>query len=1071
MTSEQYRGVGSAPVPSDDTASLSSVAVGPAESGGAAVFLPSEVLAERFRVVRLLGRGGMGEIYEVEDFELGERVAVKTLRPRLAASDAALALFRSEIQLARRVTHPNVCRTFDVFRHRRRTGRRDESVVFMTMELLEGETLSSRLRSRGPLPLSRALPLAAQIAAALDAAHAAGIVHRDFKSGNVLLVDGPRGRRAVVTDFGLAGAVEEAGGISTTPCGTRPYRAPEQEQGAPVGPAADVHAYGVVLAEMLTGTADWREAERRLAPDVAAVLRRCLAERPEDRPAKAADVVRALERRVRGGGPRWRRLGRAAAAAILVLLPVAALGTWPLHRSTAALGGRPEHSGAAAIPGHRQLAMVVQPAASGSDCDECVGFRLAELLSVELLGSGVEVIQPEVLYGSFGMAVAVRPEVPPRSRAGAMRGADLVALVRVEDLGGGERRYDVEVTPAGGTLPLLRWTGRAPGGGEAELVSELAARLRWALGIAAAGPPAALRRALLGDDPPAFDLYLRGRRAMSESDLPRAAGLFAEAVSRQPAALRFRLALGEAQREAGQRDAAVETAQAARRLARGLPGELGRDAGLEAEGLLARADHDWGRSADAAIELYRHHPERTGTAVLAARMYLAAGRPEEARQLVDAVVAAVPAAAADPRQLLLRSDLLGGLGDYPGQLAAAEEAVRRAGEQQVHSIVFWGLYGQFEALRRLGRNGDATAAVERAVALAERLGRKGWLGHALRWRGVMLGETGRGDEAEAVFRQALELARETSDGTNLVWCLNNLAVRASLSGELEKAAGLYGEALVLLRRSYQQRGILLVRSNLSEIRLLQGRLDEAERESREVLAGAQALSAPRIEVLVVERLAVVALERGDLAASAHLLERAEELARGGELLMLPLVLAHRSRLELLRGEPRTARGLAEEAVETAEATGGLGPLALALLARGAVELAEGSSEAALATFTRAEQAAGAAPQRVRQAVVERHLGEVWRHLGDPAAARRHLSTALDRHRRLGAALEEAHDRRALAELSLALGDHEGAAELARAALHAYRRSGDHDGAAAAEALLAGGSDLVAAGGARGGAPR
>ena len=117
------------------------------------VFLPSEVLADRFRVVRLLGRGGMGEVYEVEDLELGDRVAVKTLRPGLAVGDRALALFRSEIQLARRVTHPNVCRIFDVFRHTRTADGRNESVVFLTMELLAGDTLSARLRRDGPLPL------------------------------------------------------------------------------------------------------------------------------------------------------------------------------------------------------------------------------------------------------------------------------------------------------------------------------------------------------------------------------------------------------------------------------------------------------------------------------------------------------------------------------------------------------------------------------------------------------------------------------------------------------------------------------------------------------------------------------------------------------------------------------------------------------------------------------------------------------------------------------------------------------------------------------------------------------
>ena len=165
-------------------------------------FPPDAVIAGRYRVVRFIARGGMGEVYEVEDQELRERVAMKTVRPEAARDAVAIERFRREIQLARKVTHPNVCRIFDVSHHR--DAAAPEGFIFLTMELLSGETLAQRLKRAGPMSAREALPIARQIAQALDAAHQAGIVHRDLKPGNVMLAESRGAIRAVVTDFGLA---------------------------------------------------------------------------------------------------------------------------------------------------------------------------------------------------------------------------------------------------------------------------------------------------------------------------------------------------------------------------------------------------------------------------------------------------------------------------------------------------------------------------------------------------------------------------------------------------------------------------------------------------------------------------------------------------------------------------------------------------------------------------------------------------------------------------------------------------------------------------------------------------
>ena len=150
----------------------------------------------------------MGQVYEAFDLELKGRIALKAIREDIASDDQVLARFKREVLLTRRITHPNVCRTFDIERHS--SSEKDSlnrDIIFLTMELLEGETLADFLRRRGRLAAEEALPIVLQMVEALGAAHSAGIVHRDFKPSNVLLVPSGGGFRVVVTDFGLARAV------------------------------------------------------------------------------------------------------------------------------------------------------------------------------------------------------------------------------------------------------------------------------------------------------------------------------------------------------------------------------------------------------------------------------------------------------------------------------------------------------------------------------------------------------------------------------------------------------------------------------------------------------------------------------------------------------------------------------------------------------------------------------------------------------------------------------------------------------------------------------------------------
>ncbi len=213
------------------------------------------VLCDRFEVVRPLGTGGMGAVYEARDRELGTAVALKVLRSDIAASAEAQERFRREVNLARRVTHPNACRMFDLFRHRGEDEH--DSVLFLTMELLAGETLADRIGRCGALPDDEALRVVEHVAMGLAAAHAVGVVHRDLKAANVMLVPTEGGTRAVVMDFGIATSmVAGAQARATRPgliIGSPATMAPEQLRGEPVSPATDVYALGLMLYEIATG--------------------------------------------------------------------------------------------------------------------------------------------------------------------------------------------------------------------------------------------------------------------------------------------------------------------------------------------------------------------------------------------------------------------------------------------------------------------------------------------------------------------------------------------------------------------------------------------------------------------------------------------------------------------------------------------------------------------------------------------------------------------------------------------------------------------------------------------------
>jgi serine/threonine-protein kinase len=269
-------------------------------------FLPGTVVGGRYRIAGLLGRGGMGEVYRATDLTLGQAVALKFLPETTSNDERALARFYNEVRVARQVTHPNVCRVYDV--------GQVQNLHYISMEFIDGEDLGVLLRRIGRLPVDKALETARKICAGLAAAHEKGVLHRDLKPANVMIDS--RGQ-VVIMDFGLAGLAGQLQGDVRS--GTPAYMSPEQLAGTEVTVKSDIYALGLLLYEIFTGRQAFQAASlielmqmqeraapasittvvKELDPAVERVIMRCLDHDPRRRPASALAVAAGLP----GGDP------------------------------------------------------------------------------------------------------------------------------------------------------------------------------------------------------------------------------------------------------------------------------------------------------------------------------------------------------------------------------------------------------------------------------------------------------------------------------------------------------------------------------------------------------------------------------------------------------------------------------------------------------------------------------------------------------------------------------------------------------------------------------------------------
>jgi len=1002
-----------------------------------ALFPPGHVLGGRYRIVRFLARGGMGEVYEAEDLELGERVALKTVRAEIARDAGALERFKREIHHAHKVTHPNVCRTFDIAHHRTDGG---EDVTFVSMELLPGETLSERIRRGGRMPPSEALPIVRQMASALDAAHEAGIVHRDFKSSNVLLVPARAGLRAVVTDFGLsrAGAAsDETSSVTGTAgfVGTPAYMAPEQVSGGAITRAADLYALGVVMYEMLTGSWPFEGdtplslAAKRLkedppsprsrVPDLdrrweSAVLR-CLEREPADRFRSAGDVVKAIEGQAVPIGRRRRRVGQAVAAAVALSV---ALAAWLARRGTPpAPAGSGAVSPPAALPWgtaapRRSVAVLGFRNLSGRPDAAWLSTALAEMLTSELAaGEKLRTVPGESVARMKAELSLVEAESLARDTLGRIRqsiGSDLVVLGSYFTDAGGRIRIDVRLqdTAAGDTVASLTESGT-----QAEvldLVSRAGRSLRARLGVGELSTAAAAEaRAALPSSPQAAELYARGLDRLRVFDALGARDLLQQAVAADPRHALAHSALAEAWSKLGHDARAAAEARAAFDLSSG----LSREHRLSVEGRYREIAREWDQAIAIGRTLFGFFPDSLDYGLRFAAAQTSAGKGKEALATLQALRRLPPPASEDPRIDLAEAQAARSLADSKRQVAAGARAAKKAAAQGARHLLARARFEEGSALQNLGQPDQARAALEEAGRMFAEAGDRRGVAGSLNNVALILANRGDFPGARKMSQDALAIYREIGNQSGVALMQGNLGNFHYYGGDLAAARKAYSETLVTYRHLGEKDGVARMLTNIASVRADEGDMAGAKRTFEEALSAWRASGHQNGAAITQYSIGQTLLNLGDLPAArakheealATFRETGDKSGTAEALFGLGHVLKEEGDLAEARRRYEEALALRDELGEKSVAAGIRLALADLSLENGRAAEAEASARQVAAD---AEKAGQADPGAEAQALIARCLlGQ-----GKPAEARQ----AVERAARLSAKTQNTAVRRTVA---------------------------------------------------------
>ncbi|MBW8808823.1 MAG: tetratricopeptide repeat protein [Lysobacter sp.] len=815
------------------------------------------MLAGRFRIEALLGVGGMGVVYRARDTALDVEVALKLLRPELAARGDAFERFRQELLTARQVSSPRVVRIHDLIRH--------EQQWLIGMDLIDGEALDKRLDRDGALPIDDAIAIARQIAEGLAAAHARGVIHRDLKPANVLI---DHAGDAYISDFGVARSLAGSGLTQTGAIvGTPDYLSPEQARGEPSDGRSDLYALGLILHEMLTGkmpfdggTISEILAQRMLrTPPPVSRLRadtpvwlvrlvdRLLRSQPAHRLQTAQAVMQAIDTRHvardwRPGKTVW--IGAASAA----LLAALGVGAW-VWRSPAPSPATPSAASATPVAAalHRIVVSPLQAPAGAVDAAQARAFTALLREALATL-PGLAVVDDE------RSQQAIRQLDP--SGAAPPSAADLARIARADRIVSlqlsrheGQWRMQAQLHD-GGAAPRIVATGDGATALRAFNALIASQRLTDLPGVRASPPPLPL---------PSSDAALRaygaGLIARQNSDIAAAIAGFSAATAQAPNFVSAWLALADANQAAGDLDAAYAALENSPQPGQG-------NAPMQAYVSAQRAQLDG--DAQAATNYWRQRlrttPDDTYAALGLARALGAGGDPAGAIAQSRTLSERDPD---DPRAWFER-------GKFSILHGQAQQAVD---DYLVRALVLYkrsgNRYGEGETVNalgigyaRLGQNDHAQAQYRQAVELRRAVGNRRGLATSLRNLGNVLVLTGQFDEAQRSLQQARELHAALDDRHGLAAVENELGLLAEERGDYPGALAAFRRALSAWQQAGDAGGTAQALNDIGFAHYQLGAYDDAEAYLQQSQAAYAKLDDETGRIRTAQNLGQLATARG-----------------------------------------------------------------------------------------------------------------------------------------------------------------------------------------------------------------